>query len=463
MLLDESGRLKVADFGLAKRVADELGQTHSGQIMGTPSYMAPEQAHGDVKTVGPAADVYALGAILYEMLTGRPPFKGPTPHETVRQVIHDEPVPPSRLHSRVSRDLETIRLKSLAKEPHRRYVSAADLADDLDRYLDGRPILARRTPIWEQGSKWARRHPTTTTLVSLGLTAFLALVAAGIWYQDHMRQLDKADGDHLAVRLSEGTSQLLKGQDELAKGRFDEAKLTLTNLMTGIKDEPRRLAELERGATALLIQTDAALDREKAEAAQRFAAEQARERYRRFRAEKDSAVYHETQFANLGPSASRDATRAAAITAPGRLFGTTTVDEDWSLNRLPGSLSEAERRDVEEGCYVLLLILGGVEDQPERAMQHLLSAKKLRSPTWANQRRLADCLVRLGDDDGAETARLAAESSQAGDRLRLLPRWPRLIPPTGMVRRHRGLRRGPATPARPFLVSCPFRNLLPST
>ena len=131
---------KITDFGLAKRIDSDDGQTESGQIMGSPSYMAPEQARGDSRNVGPPADVYALGAILYEMLTGRPPFKGETPMETVRQVIDDDPVTPSRLVPRVPRDLETICLKCLHKDPARRYESAEALADDLERYLRGEPI-----------------------------------------------------------------------------------------------------------------------------------------------------------------------------------------------------------------------------------------------------------------------------------------------------------------------------------
>ena len=115
--------------------------------------------------------MYALGAILYEMLTGRPPFKGETPIETVRQVVEDEVVPPSRLVPRVARDLETICLQCLHKEPSRRYGSARSLAEDLQNYLAGRPVAARRTPLWERGVKLARRHTLATTLFTLGLVA----------------------------------------------------------------------------------------------------------------------------------------------------------------------------------------------------------------------------------------------------------------------------------------------------
>jgi tetratricopeptide (TPR) repeat protein len=407
--------------------------------------MAPEQAQGLVRQIGPPADVYALGAILYELLAGRPPFKGPNVIETLRQVVSDEVVPPSRLQSRISRDLETICLKCLAKEPHRRYASAAELADDLDHYLDGRPIRARRTPFWERGFKWARRHPTAATLAALGLTASLALAATGVWYQDHLRRLDKADGARLAARLSEGTGQLLKGQNELDWGRPDEAKVTLSNLLTATRDEPRRLADLRGRATALLPQADAAIDRDLAAAARRAAEERARGQYRRFRDAKDSALYHETQFAGLDPTASRRATRASAQAAlavfaaagagdgwslgplPGTLspaerratrtsarvalavFAAAGADGGWSLGPLPDSLSAEERRDVEEGCYVLLLILAGAEDRPEQGLRRLAAADKLRPPTRAYHRRRADCLARLGDDSGAAQARLEAE------------------------------------------------------
>jgi serine/threonine protein kinase/tetratricopeptide (TPR) repeat protein len=408
VLLDDSGRLKIADFGLAKRLEVESGQTQSGQIIGTPSYMAPEQARGHVRAIGPAADVYALGAILYEMLTGRPPFKGPTPLETVRQVTHDDPVPPSRLQSRVSADLETICLKCLAKEPHSRYTSAADLAEDLDRYLDGQPIRARRAGISRRGLNWARRHPMAATWAALGISASLALTATGLWYQDHLRRRDRFDSERLAVRLSDGTSKFIIGQSELVEGKPDEAKLTLSNLLTEIKDEPQRLADLRGRALALLTQVDAAIARARADAARRMDLDRARERYRRFLAERDSALYHATQFAGLDPSSSRDSTRASAEAALA-VFGTPLVDGAWSLNPLPGSLSEAEQRDVKEGCYVLLLILAGLEDRPEQGLLRLTSAAMLYPPTRASQRLLADCLARQGSVVGVEKARREAE------------------------------------------------------
>jgi serine/threonine-protein kinase len=138
VLLTAEGEPKVTDFGLAKKL-DVQGQTQSGAVMGTPSYMAPEQAGGQ-KDLGPAADVYALGAVLYKLLTGRPPFKAATALDTILQVVNEEPVPPQRLHSKVPRDLETICLKCLQKQPGRRYVSAEALADDLHRFRAGEPI-----------------------------------------------------------------------------------------------------------------------------------------------------------------------------------------------------------------------------------------------------------------------------------------------------------------------------------
>jgi serine/threonine protein kinase len=143
ILLDPNGNPRVTDFGLAKKVQGDSGLTGSGQIMGTPSYMPPEQAGGRRGEVGTAADVYVLGATLYCTVTGRPPFQAATPMDTVIQVLSDEPVPPRRLNASIPPDLETICLKCLEKEPGKRYPSAAALADDLGRYLNGEPIVAR--------------------------------------------------------------------------------------------------------------------------------------------------------------------------------------------------------------------------------------------------------------------------------------------------------------------------------
>jgi serine/threonine protein kinase len=159
VLLADDGTPKVTDFGLAKRLDSGAGQTASGAILGTPSYMAPEQAGGDGKHIGPAADIYALGAILYELLTGRPPFRATTPLDTVLQVVSEEPVPPARLNSKTPRALETICLKCLRKDPAKRYPTAEALAEDLRRFQAGEPVLARPVGVWERAAKWSKRNP----------------------------------------------------------------------------------------------------------------------------------------------------------------------------------------------------------------------------------------------------------------------------------------------------------------
>jgi formylglycine-generating enzyme required for sulfatase activity len=180
---------KITDFGLAKRIdAEARDVSQSGAIMGTAAYMAPEQAAGKVRDTGPAADVYALGALLYECLTGRPPFEGPQ-HVVLVSVLNDEPVPPSRLAPRVPRDLETICLKCLHKEPARRYASAEELANDLRRFRAGEPIRARPVGVMERVSKWARRRPALAALLFVTVLG----VAGIVWkYLDAERQADKA-------------------------------------------------------------------------------------------------------------------------------------------------------------------------------------------------------------------------------------------------------------------------------
>jgi WD40 repeat protein len=173
VLLSADGQSKVGDFGLAKYLDADSGQTRTGQVLGTPSYMAPEQAAGRTRDVGPWTDTYALGAILYEALTGRPPFQGANVRDTLEQVCTQEPVPPARLQPRLPRDLNTICLKCLQKEPKKRYASALALAEDLGRFQRGEPIVARPTGWPERALKWVRRRPALAAM-----TAALVLVAA---------------------------------------------------------------------------------------------------------------------------------------------------------------------------------------------------------------------------------------------------------------------------------------------
>jgi WD40 repeat protein len=194
VLLDGKGRPRVTDFGLAKKVAADSGLTASGQIMGTPGYMPPEQAAGRLD-VGPLADVYSVGAILYHLLTGRPPFQAASVMDTLMQVVERDPVPLRQLNPDVPRDLETIALKCLQKDPARRYASAAALASDLDAWLAGRPIAARPVSPPERYWRWCKRNPwlAGANITAAALTMILAIGAtvAALVYRDQVRTLEK--------------------------------------------------------------------------------------------------------------------------------------------------------------------------------------------------------------------------------------------------------------------------------
>jgi hypothetical protein len=212
VLLTLDGQPKVTDFGLAKNLEAGQGQTHAGGILGTPSYMAPEQAAGRVHDIGPPTDIYALGCILYELLTGHP-FRRDTPIATIRMVLDGEVIPPRQLVPGVPRDLDTICLKALQKPTHRRYATAEALAEDLRRFLDGEPIRARPIGPAERFAKWVRRKPARAATLGTGVVAAAALLVLGVWsYLAITRRAEEAEKARAQAHeaLAEGTRRMVR-------------------------------------------------------------------------------------------------------------------------------------------------------------------------------------------------------------------------------------------------------------
>jgi WD40 repeat protein len=238
VLLTPDGQPKITDFGLAKHLHTDSGQTQPGTILGTPSYMAPEQARGENRDLGPAADIHALGAIFYELLTGRPPFLGTSVQETLDQVCTREPMPPCRVSPQVPRDLETICLKCLEKEPARRYASAADLADDLQRYLRDEPIHARPASLNERVVKWVRRQPALAALLLVSIVAVLALggLAVGLVYN---RRLDD-ERRRTADALQQAETYLYFNRIGLAEREWSAGNVGRTRELLLECPEPKR-------------------------------------------------------------------------------------------------------------------------------------------------------------------------------------------------------------------------------
>ncbi len=275
VLLTAAGAPKIADFGLARSLDGGDRQTVSGQILGTPSFMSPEQASGRRADIGPATDVYALGGILYAALTGRVPFAADTPLATLMLVCHEEVVPPSRVSPRVPRDLDRICLKCLNKAPDRRYASGRELADDLNRYLRGEPVSARPVGAAVRVWKWTRRHPAGAALAALGLAA----LAGGLWYNGRLRgaRAESAARAELARSAVDAMAPLAEewlaaepGQDPAQSAVLETALRVYETLAREAGDDPtlRRataLAQFRCGQiyrrTARTDEADRAIDR----------------------------------------------------------------------------------------------------------------------------------------------------------------------------------------------------------
>jgi tetratricopeptide (TPR) repeat protein/tRNA A-37 threonylcarbamoyl transferase component Bud32 len=225
VLFAGDGTPKITDFGLAKMLEEEPADsprdaTRTGEPIGTPRYMAPEQADGRHDLVGPATDVYALGTLLYECLTGRAPFVAATAAQTIQHIRDEEPTSPRRLQPSVPRDLETICLKCLRKEHGKRYASAAALADDLRRFLHHEPILARPTPAWERIWLWCRRRPGRAALVAVALLLALGGAIGAALHEYAERQRLAALREEVATLVSEGQEALARDNNQLAQARF---------------------------------------------------------------------------------------------------------------------------------------------------------------------------------------------------------------------------------------------------
>jgi serine/threonine protein kinase/Tfp pilus assembly protein PilF len=397
VLLMKDGTPKITDFGLAKRLDDDSGETRTGAVMGTPSYMAPEQALGLTEAVGPLVDVYALGAILYEMLTGRPPFRGASIYDIIDQIKQAEPVPPRRQQPRVPRDLETICLRCLHKEPARRYASAAALADDLRRFLEGETILARPAGLWERGLKFARRKPWIVAAWAATAALVLSLFGGGGYYL-YRRNLDLTaelkKRDELDQKRGQATLLLLTGTEAMRQSDWLKAEAAAKEALALVGSEPG-LEDLRTRGTNL--QADAV-------------------NARQFIERCDAAFYHDMLAQEVGdPEKHLQASRAAATEAAA-LFDLAGPAPAFAGCRLP---DEVAVRFKEEGYQLLLswahaaaLAPGQTaaqkRDCASQALRILDRAPALGLETRAYHQRRAELLTTLDDTAGAERARQQA-------------------------------------------------------
>jgi serine/threonine protein kinase/tetratricopeptide (TPR) repeat protein len=437
----EFGLPKITDFGLAKQLTTEplTNRTPSGIVVGTPNYMSPEQAKGNTSAIGPAADTYALGAVLYELLTGRPPFAAATPLDTLWQVISEEPVPPTRLQPKVPHDLETICLKCLQKEPHRRYASALELASDLGRFLAGEPIQARPVSMWERGLKWTRRRPLAAALAAVSVLAVVSLVLA---YTESQRR-GRAHAEAARVAAEAETKATQRKMDELKRLQKmrEEVQSLLSKGQKSLENGDAKAAGSEFASARALIRSDSGLeefradtDRWLTEADRRLTEQKARDafraRYPQFCRLRDQALFHESQFTGLDLPGNLEALRQTAGRAL-ELFRKESPApvadiSSWALDLgQENYFSDREKQEIRAGCYELLLILAEATAPPmpagrdasccQTALRIMDRAATLRPATRSYHLRRSEYLRGTGDGAAAEKERQRAGALRPQD------------------------------------------------
>jgi tetratricopeptide (TPR) repeat protein/tRNA A-37 threonylcarbamoyl transferase component Bud32 len=414
--------LKITDFGLAKQLEQDTGHTRSGAIMGTPSYMAPEQAQGKVHELTAVADLYSLGAILYELLTGRAPFKGATVWETIAQVRSQEPVSPRQLQPGVPRDLETICLKCLQKEPRKRYADALALAEDLRRFQAGEPILARPAGKAERLVKWARRRPGVAALAGGLVVAAVGLLTGFAWhYFDLQRQIGRALAAEQETRAKLDRANRAAEVERLVAG----AQEALTHDAPDVWQRAASVLAREVGRSGPdashgpgLTEAREVLDRLQARLTEHEARQAAAARYQAFHRHRHDALLYGSHFA--GEDVPGQLRRARQAARQGLAAFGLDADPAAGLALDTHAYRPGQPEEIRDGCYELLIILASAlaepqpgEDPSAQARQALLvleQARRLRGgPTPAYHLGRAECQTRLGEPGAAETERRLAE------------------------------------------------------
>jgi eukaryotic-like serine/threonine-protein kinase len=410
ILMTEDGTPKITDFGLAKSMESDAGLTRTESILGSPRYMAPEQAEGHTREVGPAADVYALGTNLYELLTGRPPFVAPTILATLDLVKNAEPVAPKRLQPGLASDLETICLKCLRKEAAERYESADALADDLARYLNDEPILARPTSSWERGRKWVRRRPSLAALVAVSTLSILAAFGGWLCYRaDVTRQRETVNR-----RVEGAQNQIRKfvesGQEAIRREDWENARTQLTSALA--------LTHAELRLASMGVQVAKMLGLTHSKVAERTRRDGARARFSAFQRYYDEAVFYQSQYTGLEPDANLRASRAGARLALEQFESSNGKGAGLALS--PAHFDLAEIGAITTRYYELALLLAEAIAQPlpgenassqaHDALRILDRVERVRSPTAVFHNRRGVYLALTGDLNGAEAERLMADT-----------------------------------------------------